>query len=220
MKQYFKQTQQHADYGAGVMETGDHSINGASLKSLTSRRNFLLIPDAGDRSKTKSIMNGTMKFLSMALIVALTMFSLSGCSEDDDEDYGDVTGRWLFRESNILFYLNKQVYNLKEEEGTNTALLQGLNSAFGESFFIFADGTLTVVKEGQSDDIWGDYTVSGDKIIMNDGATTFTVRYRISGNSLDLTFNRSAFEAILGTLPDDYYTFDEVEFILSFNRAN
>jgi hypothetical protein len=112
MKQHFKQTQQHADYGAGVMETGDHFKNGASPKSLTSRRNFLLMPDAGDRRKTKSIMNGT----------------------------------------------------------------------------------------------------------MNDGATTFTVGYKISGNSLDLTFNRSAFEAILGTLPDDYYDFDEVEFILSFNN--
>jgi hypothetical protein len=42
MKQYFKQTQQHAYYGAGVMETGDHSTNGVSPKSLTSRRNIYL----------------------------------------------------------------------------------------------------------------------------------------------------------------------------------
>jgi hypothetical protein len=165
-------------------------------------------------------MTKTIKFLTMMLIAAITMLSFSSCSKDDDEDGGgDVTGRWLFRESNILFYLDGAVYNLKEEEGTNTALLLGLNSAFGESFFIFADGALTVVKDNQTDP-WGAYTVSGDKIIMNDGATTFTVRYRISGNSLDLTFNRSAFEAILGALPYDYYTFDEVEFILSFNRAN
>jgi hypothetical protein len=154
------------------------------------------------------------------MMIAAATMAFAGCSKDNDEDYGDVTGTWLFRESNILFYLNRQVYNLKEEEGANAALLQGLNNAFSESFFIFADGTLTVVKDGQPDDIWGTYTVSGDKITMNDGTTTFTVRYKISGNSLDLTFNRSAFEAILGTLPDDYYDFDEVEFILSFNRAD
>jgi hypothetical protein len=112
------------------------------------------------------------------------------------------------------------VYNVKEEEGANASLLRGLNGAFDESFFIFSDGTLKVVKEGQSHDIWGSYTVSGDKIIMKDGATTFIVRYKIYGNSLDLIFSRSAFEAILGTLPNDYYTYDNVDFILSFNKEN
>jgi hypothetical protein len=39
MKKYFKQTQPHANL-CGAMETGDHSKNGASLKSLTSRGNI------------------------------------------------------------------------------------------------------------------------------------------------------------------------------------
>ncbi|MDR1896562.1 MAG: cell envelope integrity protein TolA [Prevotellaceae bacterium] len=43
MKHYLKQTQQYADYSAGAMEIGDHSKNGVSPKSLTSRMNFLLV---------------------------------------------------------------------------------------------------------------------------------------------------------------------------------
>jgi hypothetical protein len=33
------QMQSHANYGKSTMETGDHSKNGASLKSLMSKRN-------------------------------------------------------------------------------------------------------------------------------------------------------------------------------------
>jgi hypothetical protein len=41
MQQYSKQMQQKAGSGTGVMETGDHFKNGASLKSLTSKTNLL-----------------------------------------------------------------------------------------------------------------------------------------------------------------------------------
>jgi hypothetical protein len=37
-----KQMQSHAGYGKSAMETGDHSKNGASPKSLTSRGKFLV----------------------------------------------------------------------------------------------------------------------------------------------------------------------------------
>ncbi|MDR1182704.1 MAG: hypothetical protein LBL13_12065 [Bacteroidales bacterium] len=43
MKKYLKQMQLHADYGKSAMESGDHSKNGASPKSLMSRNNFFII---------------------------------------------------------------------------------------------------------------------------------------------------------------------------------
>jgi hypothetical protein len=155
MKQYFKQTQQHADYGAGVMESGDHSTNGANPKSLTSRRNFLLMPDAGDRRKTKSIMNGTMKFLSMALIVAITMFSLSGCSKDEDEDdvskedYDvSIVGTWRCSSG---FYSDG-----REFSGSDLLVV-----------FVFdQDGTMTLIDANDHEYYDGTYSISGDTLIM------------------------------------------------------
>ncbi|MDR1340637.1 MAG: PorT family protein [Prevotellaceae bacterium] len=41
MKKYLKQMQSHASYGKSAMETGDHSKNGTSPKSRTSRGRFL-----------------------------------------------------------------------------------------------------------------------------------------------------------------------------------
>jgi hypothetical protein len=41
MEKDLKQMLSHANYGKSAMETGDHSKNGASPKSLTSRGNFL-----------------------------------------------------------------------------------------------------------------------------------------------------------------------------------
>jgi hypothetical protein len=43
MKKNLKQMQSHASYGKSAMEIGDHSKNGASLKSLMSRGNTLRI---------------------------------------------------------------------------------------------------------------------------------------------------------------------------------
>ncbi|MDR1338624.1 MAG: hypothetical protein LBK58_00960 [Prevotellaceae bacterium] len=42
MKKYLKQMQSHAGYGKSAVETGDHSRNGASPKSLMSRGNELI----------------------------------------------------------------------------------------------------------------------------------------------------------------------------------
>jgi hypothetical protein len=42
MKTYLKNIKQSADYNESTMETGDHSKNGASPKSLTSRECFLV----------------------------------------------------------------------------------------------------------------------------------------------------------------------------------
>jgi hypothetical protein len=44
MVQFLKIGKQYADCSGRTMETGDHSKNGASLKSHTSRRNFLRLP--------------------------------------------------------------------------------------------------------------------------------------------------------------------------------
>jgi hypothetical protein len=40
MKKHFKNFKQSADYSANTMESGNHSKNGASPKSLMSRGNF------------------------------------------------------------------------------------------------------------------------------------------------------------------------------------
>ena len=40
---FYKQKTTNADYSVGVMETGDHSKNGASLKSHTSRGNIFVL---------------------------------------------------------------------------------------------------------------------------------------------------------------------------------
>jgi hypothetical protein len=75
MKQFLKQ----AYYGKGIMETGNHSTNGANPKSQTSRRNCLLMPDTGDRRKTSmtkivillAIFFGSMVTLSAQDIITL-----------------------------------------------------------------------------------------------------------------------------------------------------
>jgi hypothetical protein len=147
MKQFLKQ----AYHGKEIMETGDHSTNGASPKSLMSRRNFLM-PDTGDK-----IMKRTIKVLSMTLIVAITMLSLSGCSKDDD-DNGLVNTKWKTATENVayLYFVNESQAKIGVDINFAEGTYQNCTYHYsnGEGSITQGSGTTT-------------FSVNGKKLTLN-----------------------------------------------------
>jgi hypothetical protein len=151
--------------------------------------------------------------LKSAFLAGVFAMAFAGCSKDEGSE---LNGTWMFRDMDFLYYANGQVFSAMEE---NPAGMQEINRDFRGVFFIFSDGNLTAGMDGQTYP-WGTYTVSGNKITLQDGSSTGIMQYAISGKNLDLTFNRLSFELMLGGLPDEFYYFDDVEVIMSFNRVD
>ncbi|MDR1865209.1 MAG: hypothetical protein LBR08_06515 [Bacteroidales bacterium] len=116
----------------------------------------------------------------------------------------------------MIFYINGNAYDAKEEELPG---LDALNEAFRGFYFIFTDNTLSA---GMGNDVspWGAYTASGDKITLQSGGAPMIMQYRLAGKNLDLTITRDMFELSMGALPDVYYEFDDLEFILSYTKVD
>jgi hypothetical protein len=142
------------------------------------------------------------------------MYAFAGCSKD--EEGNPLIGHWLFKEANMIFYINGNVYDAKEEELSE---LDALNETFRGFYFIFTDNTLSA---GMGNEVspWGAYTVSGDKITLSGGGAPLIMQYRLTGKNLDLTITRDMFELSMGALPDIYYEFDDLEFILSYTKVD
>jgi hypothetical protein len=154
--------------------------------------------------------------LKSALLAGVFALAFAGCSKDDDE-VSELNGTWMFKEINYLYYVDGQVFNAKEE---NPATLQETNRNLRGFFFVFNSGNCWLGMNGQTSSDSAPYTVSGDKITLKSGSTTFIMQYAISGENMDLIWSRSTFEMMFGALPDEFYYFDDVEAILSFNRVN
>jgi hypothetical protein len=152
-------------------------------------------------------------FLSKSVfLVGVFALAFAGCSKDEGSE---LNGTWMFRDMDFLYYINGQIFSAKEE---SPVAMQEINRDFRGFFLTFSDGNLSVGMADQTYS-WGAYTVSGNKIILKDGSSTDIMQYAISGENLELTFDRLSFEMMLGGLPDEFYYFDDVEVIMSFNRA-
>jgi hypothetical protein len=128
------------------------------------------------RHKTKKVMTKTIKFLSMALIAAIILFSLSGCSKDDKKDASNasIVGTW----NGVSF----------DVDGINIPLdVAGIfiSVTFNQN------GTWTVVSTGtELDDLGtGTYTVSGSIITLIEGGKSIIWKIlSIEENSLIISF--------------------------------
>ncbi|MDR1169518.1 MAG: hypothetical protein LBK97_01625 [Prevotellaceae bacterium] len=155
--------------------------------------------------------------LKSAFLAGIFALTFAGCSKDEDESSSsELNGMWVFRESNILFYNNGEVFNIKE---TDPSLLEEMNSGYSGLFFIFSDGRWYGGVDGQTYSTDA-YTVSGDIITIKEDSDTFDMHYKVSGKNLDLTFDILTFETVIGVLPDEFYNFDGVEIILSFDKQD
>ena len=190
MKHVVFKTSEAAAIERRAMETETIQKNGASPKSQMSRRNFLVT-------------------LCGALFAAGILFS--GCSKDDTNP---LLGLWAFKESNVIYYFDGESYNLKENGGD----LTDFNQSFRGWSIEFAANTLTMGMGGQTSQPMS-YTLSGNIITIKDGATTILWRYNVSGKTLELVWTREMLEMLYGSLPDELYLFDEIEFILTFNKV-
>jgi hypothetical protein len=94
------------------------------------------------------------------------------------------------------------------------------SSEFRGLYFEFEkSGEILAGMGGQSGSM-GSYKVSGDKITISDGETRTTFKYRISETTLDLIWSRAALELVMGALPDEFYEYDDIEFILTFVKVD
>jgi uncharacterized lipoprotein YehR (DUF1307 family) len=156
--------------------------------------------------------------LKSAFLSGVLVLAFAGCSKDEDESEGtggELNGTWLFREANVRYYSNGEVFSIKE---TDPSLLEEMNSGYSGMFFTFFNGSWSGGLDGISST--DTYTVSGDRITIRDGSSTTIWQYKVSGKNLDFILNRSTFEMFAGALPDKFYEFDEIELILSFNKQD
>ena len=148
--------------------------------------------------------------LKSALIACILVFAFTSCDKDDTEA---LEGLWAFRDINVIYYFNGQQYNVKESGGDLTELSQG----FRGLSFRFTGKHVTVGMSGQTSQPMA-YSLSGNIISINDGSTYIIWRYKVSGNTLELIWTREMMEMLGGSMPAELYDFDDIEFIMSFNK--
>jgi len=149
--------------------------------------------------------------LKNALALCALAVAFTSCSKDDEDS---LIGLWSFKEGNYIFYYDGQSYNAKEEGDD----LSDINQGFRGWFFEFTSNQVTMGSGGQATPP-ASYTTSGNIITIRDGSTSITWRYNVSGNTLELTWTRAMMEMMMGSLPEVFYMFDEVEFVLTFNKV-
>jgi hypothetical protein len=151
------------------------------------------------------------KFKIMASVLTIAVFAAVtvSCEKEDDND---LIGRWLFQRGSATLYLDGEPIDID--------ISQSYFSEFRGLYFEFEkSGEILAGMGGQSGSM-GSYKVSGDKVTINDGETRTTFKYRISGTTLDLIWSRAALELVMGALPDEFYEFDDMEFILTFTKVD
>jgi hypothetical protein len=159
------------------------------------------------------MMKKILKIMANMLLVAAFATTAVSCSKDDDEN--PLIGKWVYNRVDFVAYLNGESFSA-EDAGIDQS---EVFSDFRGIFFVFEEnGTLTAGQNGDSAPA-GTYTVAGDRITVKDGAVSFTWRYVISGNTLQLIWNRDELENMAGELPDELDIFDDIEFILIFTKA-
>jgi hypothetical protein len=152
-------------------------------------------------------------FLACALLAAV-----AGCSKEEEEG-GVLTGKWAFRELNYIFYDGKVSINAKEE-GEDLIDLAAINATWRTAAFTFGeDGTLVFSFEGNSE-VMGSYTTAKGRVTVTEGDKTYSFKYRVTGDTLEWTWNLAVFEMAMGGVPDGFEEFDNVDTIMTFTRVN
>jgi hypothetical protein len=153
------------------------------------------------------------KIMASMLTIAAFAAATISCSKDEDNE-DNLIGHWVLSEVNMIFYIDGETYNAKEEGIDVTSYF----SSFRGLFFTFeANGTVVMGIGGQST-LPANYSVSGDNITIRDGSSSFYMEYRLSGKTLDLIWTRATMRTMgvddseLMSLVDDY------EMILTFAK--
>jgi hypothetical protein len=153
----------------------------------------------------------------MASMLTIAAFAAVTISCSKNEDYEDnLIGRWVFSEANIIFYIDGETYNAKEEGMDVTSYF----SSFRGLFFTFeANGTVVMGIGGQSAPA-ANYSLSGDNITIRDGSSSYSMGYRLSGKTLDLIWTHATMRAV-GADDSDLYELgiDDYELILTFTKS-
>jgi len=151
--------------------------------------------------------------LKSALAVCLFAFIFASCSKEETNK--DLLGTWIFREVNMIVYLDGKMFNMKEE-GVD---LTEFNERFrGLSLDFSAEHIVMRMMMGEpSPPI--PYSVSGDIVTIRDNYVRIIWRYKVVGKTLELIWTRDMMEVMMGRLPDEYYELDDVELILLFNKV-
>jgi hypothetical protein len=158
---------------------------------------------------------------SVSLILAMTV-ALAGCSKDDEGD--ELIGTWGYQDCNAIVYIGNNIIDFKEEAKTSETfkgIMDNWTRLYRAVFFRFTETTIYCTQAGGTfNGVIGDYTVSGTNLNITCDSYSGIVKYRLSGKKLDLIFNRASLEMILGGLSDEFYEVDEVEFTMSFKKAD
>jgi hypothetical protein len=153
-------------------------------------------------------------FLACALLAAV-----AGCSkEKEEEEEGVLTGKWAFRELNYIFHLNGVSLDAKEEG--DLIDLAAVNAAWRTLTFTFGeDGNVIFQLDGDSE-IMGTYTTAKNRVSMTEGEKKYSFTYRITGDTLEWTWDSTVFKMAMGGVPAWFHDFDDVDTIMTFTRVN
>jgi hypothetical protein len=166
MTQFFKILKQYADYSGRTMEARDHSKNGASLKSLTSRVNFLRINNL--------------------LFLILYCTFLTSCNKKIDE-ISDKPKYEIFINSNDQLFLqvttdngsNKMSVSGKKDENGNLLEISNIELIKGNKTYKinYSDGKLTELQDNQNNTIFFSYNEQNSRynvsIILENADTIY-----------------------------------------------
>jgi hypothetical protein len=146
----------------------------------------------------------------------MLLLTIVGCSKDDDNNDNPLVGKWIYQKTNVIFYLDGDVFDAREE-GED---LSDFDDEFRSLYFVFEkDGSVRGGQNGQSGEI-GTYSVSGKQLSINDGESTVRFDYQITGNELEWIWDIDFMKANEYDIPDFFDDFDDVEIVLTFIRAD
>jgi hypothetical protein len=145
-------------------------------------------------------------------IAAFAAVSVSCSKDEEDEESNSLTGRWVYSSINYNFFIDGEWYDAGELGFDDTD-----NSFRGTSFTFRDDGTVSLSYGGITSE--GRYEVSGDIISMGDDEITLTMRYHVSGKTLELIWDSVVMEN-MGVPMDEFYEagIEDIEMILTFTR--
>jgi hypothetical protein len=175
MKKYFKQ---HANLSRGAMETGDHSKNGASPKSQTSRENISKIS-----GKMKTVK--TISFL--VAVITITLFMQSCAMVNLNERYALLSNDISVVSTDIQGALILRGADQADQEVIMDATMTlgiGIMSKGRESAtcYSFAFGGIRYFSKKRLQPFWGyDLQFTGSKIASIGHVTPYLgLRYFVS----------------------------------------
>ena len=122
-----------------------------------------------------------LKFLFLALAVALMGISLTACGDDNDEPGGgSIVGTWECDISRTLIDEMSDMY----KSGDALIQFRSDGTMVTVTAYVLTDAWAAITGEREEVEVvYGTYRISGDKLISGDGE----VKFKLQGNKLTLT---------------------------------